>query len=403
MKILILSFYFSPDLSAGSFRTQALVDALLASSNDVELEVVTTLPNRYSGFAPEAKEFEQHERLSIHRVQLPAHKSGMIDQVRSFTHFYRKAKKLVKGKQYNLIYATSSRLFTAFLGSQIARATNTPLYLDIRDIFRDTLQDVLSKKLMLFMNPIISRVENYAFNGASKINLVSRGFEGYFRSHYPQKSYSWFTNGIDDEFLQVEPVITVETNKKITVLYAGNMGEGQGLHKIIPKLAKKLESAADFRIIGGGGRKLELEAALKCYKVSNVTLLPSVKRDDLLKEYQSADVLFLHLNDYPAFEKVLPSKIFEYAAVGKPILAGVSGYAAKFLKEEVENAGVFHPGKVEEALRAYSSLNLQTTPRASFIEKFSRKTIMKEMAEDIATVTSSKLKKGSRHKVQGAS
>ncbi len=383
MKILILTFYYSPDLSAGSFRTQALVDALLAGSNDIELEVVTTLPNRYSGFAPEANEFEQHQRLSIHRVQLPAHKSGMMDQAKSFTHFYRKAKKLVKGKQYDLIYATSSRLFTAFLGSQIARKTNTPLYLDIRDIFRDTLQDVLSKKLMLFMNPIISRVENYAFNGASKINLVSRGFEGYFKSHYPQKSYSWFTNGIDDEFLQVSLPETPVINKKITILYAGNMGEGQGLHKIIPKLAKKLESAADFRIIGGGGRKAELEAAIEHEKVNNVTLLPSVKRDELLKAYQSADVLFLHLNDYPAFEKVLPSKIFEYAAVGKPILAGVSGYAAKFLKEEVENAAVFHPGNVDEALRAYSLLNLQTTPRPDFIEKFSRKKIMKEMAQDI--------------------
>ena len=48
----------------------------------------------------------------------------------------------------------------------------------------------------------------------------------------------------------------------------------------------------------------------------------------------STDVLFLHLNDYSAFRKVIPSKIFEYAATGKPIVAGVSGYAAEFLRHE---------------------------------------------------------------------
>ena len=60
---------------------------------------------------------------------------------------------------------------------------------------------------------------------------------------------------------------------------------------------------------------------------NNIRLLPPIERQQLIKEYQNADVLFLHLNDYPAFEKVLPSKIFEYAALGKPILAGVTAVA----------------------------------------------------------------------------
>jgi len=42
--------------------------------------------------------------------------------------------------------------------------------------------------------------------------------------------------------------------------------------------------------------------------------------EDLSPSYLvvDADVLFLHLNAYKAFEKVLPSKIFEYAATGRP-------------------------------------------------------------------------------------
>ena len=54
---------------------------------------------------------------------------------------------------------------------------------------------------------------------------------------------------------------------------------------------------------------------------------------ELIKKYQEADILFLHLNNYKAFLKVLPSKIFEYSATHKPICAGVSGHSKEFLKK----------------------------------------------------------------------
>ena len=100
-------------------------------------------------------------------------------------------------------------------------------------------------------------------------------------------------------------------------------------------------------------------------------------------EYQSSDVLFLHLNDYPAFKKVLPSKIFEYAAMGKPVLAGVGGFAAQFIEEEVNNAVVFSPGDWEEGAQALDSMQMGEGDRSSFIEKYLRENIMREMAADI--------------------
>ena len=48
MKILLLSYYFEPDLSAGSFRSSALYKRLKNLGHEVE--VITTLPNRYNGF-----------------------------------------------------------------------------------------------------------------------------------------------------------------------------------------------------------------------------------------------------------------------------------------------------------------------------------------------------------------
>lgn len=380
-----MSFYYEPDLCAGSFRCTALIEQL-KKHQGLELEVITTLPNRYASFSAEAPEHEIKDGVEIHRIALPSHKSGMLDQVKAFTTYYRQALKIAKNKNYDLVFATSSRLFTAFLGARIASSKKLPLYLDIRDIFVDTIKDVLSPKITWLAKPVFSLIESYAFGKAKRINLVSEGFKGYFSIRYPRAELRWFTNGIDNEFLTVAPIKSemAAVRDNITVLYAGNIGEGQGLHTIIPALAKRLEGRAKFRIIGDGGRKQALLQRLN--ELTNVELLSPVSRNELIREYQNADVLFLHLNDYPAFRKVLPSKVFEYAALGKPVWAGVSGYAAQFLEEEVTNSSVFYPGNDEEAYRSFEMLEFGVKPRTEFINKFSREQIMAEMAQDIVSV-----------------
>ena len=212
---------------------------------------------------------------------------------------------------------------TAVLGAWVARKKRIPLYLDIRDIFVDTIKDVLPKHFAILAKPVFSLLESWAINSAAKVNLVSQGFSDYFSTRYPSQQFSYFSNGIDDEFLSESITESVpRTGGVVEVLYAGNLGEGQGLHAIIPDLAKKMQGRVHFKIIGDGGRKNALLAALVSAGVDNVELLPPMKRAQLIKAYLSADVLFLHLNDHDAFLKVLPSKLFEYGAMAKPIWQG---------------------------------------------------------------------------------
>ena len=208
MRLLLISFYYTPDLCAGSFRASALVNALLENMpHGYHLDVITTLPNRYvtysDGASANLAELEEHPRLTIHRIPLPQHESGMLDQSKSFMVFAKQALRLSKQQNYQLIIATSSRLMTASLSSWIARLHSTPLYLDIRDIFVDTIQDVVSAKALKWIAPLLSWVEKRTLLQAKKINVVSEGFLPYFRERYPRQSYACFTNGIDDEFLTI--------------------------------------------------------------------------------------------------------------------------------------------------------------------------------------------------------
>ena len=235
MRILVLTFYFAPDLSAGSFRATALVRALRAAAPPgTEIDVVTTQPNRYSSYARAAPTTETFEGCEIHRVALPAHQSDMRGQAHAFAHFVRGAHRWVGSRRYDLVFATSSRLMTAALGAWMARRMHARLYLDVRDLFVDTITELLPSAVARVAHLVLAPLESWTMRRADRVNLVSPGFAPYFRARYPQVSLAFFTNGIDEEFLAASAAPAERPQaQKPTVLYAGNIGEGQALHEIV--------------------------------------------------------------------------------------------------------------------------------------------------------------------------
>lgn len=381
--ILYLTFYFEPDLCAGSFRNSPLVKELASQVDGAaEIDVITTLPNRYSTFDVTAPQFEDRGNYKIHRIAIPKHQSGMQDQARSFRTYFTQTKKLIKGKRYDMVVASSSRLFTAYLGYRVAKSQQIPLYLDIRDIFTDTMKDVLKNPVLKSaVMPVLNQIERRVFNYATHINLISEGFEPYF-SKYTKPRYTAYPNGIDPEFLELPRSLSGNREQK-TIVYAGNIGEGQGLHIIVPQAAKKLGNEYKFIVIGDGGAKHKLVEAIKGLGVSNVELRDPVKRGELLRIYQEADFLFLHLNDYDAFKKVLPSKIFELGAYDKPVIAGVAGYANRFIRQHIENSILFLPGDVDDFVQQLGGYTYRNHVRRDFLERFKRETVNKRLAASI--------------------
>jgi UDP-N-acetylglucosamine:LPS N-acetylglucosamine transferase len=387
-RIVYLSFYFKPDLCAGSFRNSPLAVELAKQTLDknVVVEVYTTLPNRYSTFDVGAQEYEEVDNLLIHRIALPPHKSGMLDQIVAFWHFFNAVWKLNQSKNADLVFASSSRLFTAYLGYKLANKSKAPLYLDIRDIFVDTMNDVFKSKLVkILILPFLKTIEAITFNYAKHINLISGGFKEYF-IRFKSPKYSYFSNGIDEEFFSRNRSIELGkvSNTYKLVVYAGNIGEGQGLHRIIPKAAQLLGNEFKFLIIGDGGAKKQLQTEIKNLGLTNVILKNPVSRDELQAFYDNSDFLFLHLNDYPAFRKVLPSKIFELATFNKPIIAGVAGFAAQFINSEVTNSFVFDPCNTIQFTECLKNSNSNLIiDRQEFMDRFRRSKINKAMSESI--------------------
>ena len=390
MKILAFCFYFPPDLSAGAFRATSLMDAL---SQHAEVEVLTSQPNRYASHAVEAPaEERRHDNLLIRRFAVPAHSGGMASQIRTFLPFAFGARRHARKAEFDAVFATTSRLFTALLAATVAARAGKPLYLDVRDIFVDTMKDVLNPRLFRLLSPVLRACERYTIRRASVINLVSPGFLPYFRERYPDKKFELFTNGIDPLFLEASeavkpmPADGASHAGRPRILYAGNVGEGQGIHHILPLAAAELRDEADFVIYGDGGRMPQLREACARLDLTNVHIHPPVPRAELLDAYHRADALLVHLNAYDAFLKVLPSKLFEYGSIGRPIIAGLGGVAADFVRTELPDSAVFPPQDVAGLVAAVRGLPARppVPDRTGFIARYRRTEISRAMAASIA-------------------
>ena len=67
MNILIISFFYFPDLSAGSFRTKALTNQLIKNDDKINsITVITTMPNRYKDYKVKAKIQSKLDKLNIY-------------------------------------------------------------------------------------------------------------------------------------------------------------------------------------------------------------------------------------------------------------------------------------------------------------------------------------------------
>jgi glycosyltransferase involved in cell wall biosynthesis len=394
MKIVFFSFYFPPDLGAGSFRSSALCYSLKNKLNiKDELHVITSHPNRYKRHFIKADDNEINGNIKIHRIKVPSHNGSMISQAYTFSIFAFSAfNKCIKIKPDFLI-GTTSRLMTGVLTWISAKFLRRKYYIDLRDIFSETISDLFALKsgfLSTIFGYFFSYLDKKVLNSASGVNVVSEGFYEYFEKNGINTSnWSFFPNGVDEEFLDFPTSIKLPSKVVKTILYAGNIGTGQGLDLVIPEISKRLGPNYRFIIIGDGGAISLLREAIQSEGINNVEILPPMDRSKLIKYYLDADIMFLHLNDIPAFQRVLPSKIFEYTALRKPIVAGLKGYSSQFVRDNIPYACLFSPGDVNGAISCILDANNSSVSQVAlnnFVMKYSRVTIMNKMSDELINI-----------------
>ena len=131
--------------------------------------------------------------------------------------------------------------------------------------------------------------------------------------------------------------------------------------------------------------------SLKKYNLDNYTVLvPYVGHEDAKKFQRRSQVLLLLENNSPEYRGIIPGKLFEYMAAKRPILAiGPKDWESGRIVQE-SKTGVYFNYEAESALKQqitlwyeqYKQGLLEVSPKN--IERYSRKALTKELAEELA-------------------
>ena len=343
-KITIISSTFYPDIGPGAIRTTLMLEELIKFQN-ISITIHTQEPNRYNDYLVDdyLKKNFKNKNLKIIRYRNRKLLGLFKIKIYSYILFFFSVLFSSQGKKPDILWATSSRFFTLLLACLISKNKKTKLYLDIRDLFIHNAREIYKNKfykialflLKIYEKKIISRAQ---------INIISPGFKFYFDKY--KISYTSYYHGIPEIFyhyhnqnLKNKKLWENKTNK---ILYVGNIGEGQGMHILIPDLAK-INPKLNITIIGAGKFKKIIKQKMIEENLINIKLINPIRQIDLINHYQETDFLLLNLNAYKAFKYVMPSKIFEYSIFKKPILCGTEGISKDFISQNIDKSFFFKP------------------------------------------------------------
>src|SRR5262249_29459201 len=93
-----------------------------------------------------------------------------------------------------------------------------------------------------------------------------------------------------------------------------------------------------FVLVGAGAEKAQLVAQARARRLDNVTFLDPFPHDRMPVLLGAADVCLAHTRRLPLFEGMLPIKVYEAMACGRPLLLALNGDARDMAVREARAA-----------------------------------------------------------------
>ncbi|MDW8002985.1 MAG: glycosyltransferase family 4 protein [Deltaproteobacteria bacterium] len=348
MRILFISDNFPPEVNAPATRTYEHCKEWVKLG--AEVKVITCFPNFpqgrvYDGFKNKLHQKEYMDGIEVIRVwTYIAENKGFAKRIFDYMSFMISSFFAGLLVDTDVIIATSPQFFTTWSAYALSVLKNKPWIFELRDLWPESIEAVgaiRNKKVLR----IFEKIELFLYRKATLVIALTYAFKE-----------NLVSRGIDEEKIKVVPngsnleqFSPREKNKRLTDLlgvkdkfvvgYIGTHGLAHGLDFIIGAIEKLSDPDLHFLFIGDGARKRDLVSLAKKKSLKNVTFLDQIPKH-LVPEYMSIiDVALIPLRKAETFKTVIPSKIFEAAAMEKPILLGVDGEAKKIV--EKYRAGLF--------------------------------------------------------------
>jgi len=368
MRILFFSHYFPPEGNAPASRTYENSKRWVRRGHKVT--VITCAPNVPDGVVYEGHKNKLYQSENIHGIHVIrvwtyiAANKGTVRRIVNYLSYMCSAVLVALFlKKPDLIIATSPQFFCGWAGLIVSRLRRIPFILEIRDIWPESIVAVgaLNNKRLL---KLLEWLELKMYSSAKHIVTLGKGYKQKLLEKGVQANdISVITNGCDDElFHPQQPDEDIRQqynlNHEFICSYIGTIGLACGLDVVLraAKLLKNKErNNIKFLLIGSGAVKLQLQQQALEQNLDNIMFVGRQNKHRIPGFLSITDVCLVHLKKSKLFKTVLPSKLFESAAMAKPIILGVDGFAAEFLKQA--KAGIcIEPENAEQLAQGLQDL-----------------------------------------------
>jgi glycosyltransferase involved in cell wall biosynthesis len=343
MKILFLSDNFPPEVNAPANRTFEHCREWVHQG--VEVTVITCTPNFPQGHVFEGYKNKLWQRADYHGIRVIrvwsyiAPNRGMLRRALDYLSFCISS--FIAGLfcRCDLIVATSPQFFTALAGNLLALVKRRPWVFEVRDLWPESIRAVDAVRGRGALH-FLEWLELSLYRRAASIVVVTESFRKDLISRQiaPQK-ISVVRNGVDcarfaPRRRDVELAEQLGVHDAFVVAYIGTHGLAHRLSFILNCAeALRNDRSVRFLFIGDGAEKEALLQQKAVRRLENCIFHASVPHDSIVRYVSLADVSLVTLRRSQTFCGVIPSKIFESAAMERPILLGVDGEARELIEE----------------------------------------------------------------------
>jgi glycosyltransferase involved in cell wall biosynthesis len=335
--------------------------------------------------------FSEISNLIISAPNISYRNDGFVWKLFNFSRYFLSILGTYKNNQYDVIFASSSRLGTALVGAILSKILKVPYYLDLRDNIAETIYDFLPQRYLFPLRWAVKRLHELSIKQASSINtLSSKHIPCISKINKDIEIYELY-HGVDKIFMVKKQSEPIKLNEKFQnlderiLVYAGNLGFAQGLDLLLPRLSELLPNNWVIHVYGKGNYEKQIRRSVS--QLDNVIIKPPVDRSELPRIYGNAAALLLPLRDTPAFKNSLPSKFFELVGSGRPMMVCASGYVVSLISEySLDGVFVFSDENLVEINQTLAQLDDCGFNREQFVEAWNRERLIDAHVESILSL-----------------
>jgi glycosyltransferase involved in cell wall biosynthesis len=392
MRILYVSQYYPPEMGAPAARVHELSREWVSRGHRVT--VLTAFPHHPTGIKLPGDRGVLTRRESRDGIDLirtyvyAAPNRGILRRMVSYVSFMLSAVSIgrIRVDRPDVVIATSPQLLCGLAGYVLARTLGVPFVFEVRDLWPESILAVDA----MGENRVVRGLKSLArflYDRSDLIVTVGEGYRAGIRRLYGTRTpIEVVPNGVDAHLFRPGPRengIRAELGwgDRFVLLYVGTLGMAHALDKVL-EAARRLKEDRGFLFcfVGEGAEKERLKSLSRELQLGNVQFLDQQPKDRVRLLYAACDLGVVTLRDTPLFQDVLPSKIFEYLGMERPVVLGVGGEARALI--EAAGAGEVVPPEDPEALVAAIQRLEKDRPglaemgrrgRAYVLEKFDRR------------------------------